>query len=131
MKGGDENLPNETEKWQLLHPKHKFPLYNTKLPLVIINVLAQPRKTFKEIDILGDDIAEKNQYELLLIARFDAKHCQEYIKEINDLWETNYHIENLVYVIEQNIKIFYVLGDGERRYRELYISERYRLRILS
>lgn len=104
---------------------HPHPLYNTRLPLAIINVLPQPRKTFLDIPILGDDIAGKNLYNLLLISRYDTNHCQKYIDLINDLWdEAKFHIEDLAYVIEENEKIFYVLVDGERRFRScIYLRD--------
>ena len=109
---------------QSFHPKHRFPLYNTVLPLDIINVLAQPRKTFEEIELLGDDVGGKNLYELLLVARFTEKRCKEYIKEVNDLWETHYKIDNLASRLENGEKIFYVLIDGERRFRGcLYLRD--------
>lgn len=54
-----------------------------RLPLNIINVLPQPRKTFEEINFLANDIAQKNLYNPLTIACFDREHCQKYIEPIN------------------------------------------------
>lgn len=104
---------------------HLYPLYNTRLPLAVINVLPQPRKTFVDIPILANDIADKNLYKLLLIARYDAKHCKEYIDLINDLWEeTRFRIDDLVSVVEKNEKVFYILIDGERRFRScIYLRD--------
>jgi hypothetical protein len=97
---------------------HHHPLYNARIPLDNINVLSQPRKTFNDIMVLGDSIADQNQLELLLVARYDAKHCREYIRIVNDLWEgKKYRIEDLKYAIENGEKIYYILIDGERRYR--------------
>ena len=110
---------------QSFHPKHKFPLYNTVLPLALINELAQPRKTFEEIDVLGNNVGDNNLYELLLVARFNAQKCKEYITEVNGLWEEKrYRIEDLVYRIENEEKIFYVLIDGGRRFRScIYLRD--------
>ena len=104
----------EVERIESAHPCR---VYNTRLPLNVINVLPQPRKTFLEIDVLGDDVAAKNLHELLRVARFDAEHCQAYLDEINDIWKTAFRIEDMVSARENGDLVFYILLDGERRYR--------------
>ncbi|MFC1789748.1 ParB/RepB/Spo0J family partition protein [Patescibacteria group bacterium] len=96
------------------HPKH---MVNTRLLYSVINVLPQPRKTFKGIDKLGNSVAAKNIRQELQVGRFDSKHCQRYLNEINELWGTNFRLEELIYVMERGVKVFYILLDGERRYR--------------
>ena len=111
----------EVEEIQNTHHRR---VYNARLPLNIINVLPQPRKTFLEIDVLGDDVAEKNLHELLRIARFDEGHCQAYLNEVNDIWKTCFKIEDMVSVRENKSLIFYVLLDGERRYQScIYLRD--------
>lgn len=96
-----------------------------KLPLDAINVLAQPRKTFEEIEFLANDIAQKNLYNPLTVACFDRKHCLLYIELINHLWKTNFSIEGLVSTAENGAEVFYVLLAGERRYRScLHIRDK-------
>ena len=112
----------EVERIQTPHPCR---VYNTLLPLNAINVLAQPRKTFLEIDVLGDDVAKKNLHELLRIARFDFEHCKRYISEVNEIWKTGFMMEEMVPVQENGSLVFYVLLDGERRYRScIYLRDK-------
>ena len=111
----------EVERIQSAHPCR---VYNARLPLNVINVLPQPRKTFLEIDVLGDDVAEKNLHELLRVARFDAEHCREYLNEINNVWKLVFRMEDLVPVRENGGLVFYILLDGERRYRScIYLRD--------
>ena len=104
---------------------HPLSVYNTRLPLGIINVLPQPRETFWEIDVLGDNIALNNLQALLRVARYDAKHCQEYLNENNELWpERFFRLEDLFWVQENGQRIFYILLDGGRRYRScIYLRD--------
>jgi len=123
------NSPKETvflERVEVerIRTSHPCQVYNTRLPLNAINVLAQPRKTFFEIDVLGDDVAEKNLHELLRVARFDADHCRKYIKEVNEIWKTCFKMEDMVPARENGDLVFYVLLDGERRYRScIYLRD--------
>ena len=111
----------EVETTQSTHHRR---VYNARLPLDIINVLPQPRKTFLEIDVLGDDVAAKNLHELLRIARFDKRHCRLYLNEINSIWKTCFKIEDMVSVRENKALVFYVLLDGERRYQScIYLRD--------
>ena len=103
---------------------HLCCVYNTRLPLNIINILPQPRKTFLEIDVLGDDVAAKNLHELLRVARFDKEHCQAYLNEINVIWKTYFRIEDMISVQENGKLVFYILLDGERRYQScIYLRD--------
>jgi len=88
-----------------------------RLPLEIINVLPQPRKTFEEIEYLANDIAQKNLYNPLTVASFDREHCQDYVELVNHLWGTDFSMEKIICSTDDNAEIFYVLLAGERRYR--------------
>ena len=113
---------NNNQKGKLRPP----PIYNSRIPLSSINILPQPRKTFLNIESLGDDVASKNLYNPLNVARFNAPHCKAYIGLINDLWgdSARFSIGNLFYVTENKEKIFYVLIDGECRFKScLYLRD--------
>ncbi|MFH1036664.1 MAG: hypothetical protein V1756_01165, partial [Patescibacteria group bacterium] len=110
----ERTLPRLSIETGSKHPKR---MYNTRIPLAIINVLPQPRKTFKDIDRLGNSIAAKNIRNELQVGRYGAKHCQMYLDEINELWTTDFRLDDLICVVEEGIKVYYVLIDGERRYR--------------
>jgi len=88
----------------------------------MINVLPQPRKSFEDIEELGDDVADKSLHYPPLLAAYDEAHCQQHLDLINELWRTNFRIGDLR--IEESSKIFYVLIDGERRLRSCkYLME--------
>lgn len=95
-----------------------------RIPYDLINVLPQPRKTFEDIGELGDDVADKNLHYPPLLAAYDEDYCQQHLDLINKLWRTSFQITDLVYRIEKGIKVFYVLIDGERRFRSCkYLME--------
>lgn len=88
-----------------------------RIPYWWINVLPQPRKTFLEIETLGDDIAAKNILHPLVISRFDQPGCENYLQLINLVWKTDFQIGNLLPIKENDEVSYYLLSAGERRYR--------------
>jgi hypothetical protein len=103
------------------HPHH---YQGARIPLDVINVLLQPRRTFEEIETLAEDIATKNLMHPLLVARFNPERCQRYLEVINLLWGTTYQITELVSVLERDEETFYILLAGERRLRACkYLQE--------
>lgn len=91
------------------------------VPLHKINILAQPRKTFLDIDCLAMDIADKGMLNPPIVARFNQKHCRQYINVINRLWRTSFQLKDLHFTEEGGQKIFYVLLAGERRLCSCYL----------
>lgn len=88
-----------------------------QIPLNLINVLPQPRKTFENIKELAQDIAHKNLLNPPTIAMFHAKHCSQYLNVINHIWGTDFGISDLTSFIRHTQKYFYILIAGERRLR--------------
>ncbi len=87
------------------------------LPLRSINVLAQPRKTFENLEELSLDIAKKRVLNPPTVARFDMESCRQYVAAVNRLWDTSYDVDQLQSRVEDGAKVYYVLLAGERRYR--------------
>lgn len=91
-----------------------------KLSLNQINVLAQPRKTFENIQELALDIAKKGLLNPLTVARFNENACRRYIKLLNILWGAKYKTNDLIRrTIGRRKKYYYILLAGERRFRSL------------
>ena len=95
-------------------PKH--------IRLSVINVLAQPRKTFEEISELAYSIKSIGQIQPIVVNQLGEKDCQEYLSIINKLWGTEFCIADLV---KERFGLFYhkvrynILIAGERRSRAL------------
>ncbi|PIQ74030.1 MAG: hypothetical protein CO002_00050 [Candidatus Portnoybacteria bacterium CG_4_8_14_3_um_filter_44_10] len=87
------------------------------LPLNLINVLPQPRKTFECIKELALDIASKGMMNPVIVAAFSRKYCEAYLSTINELWNSSFGVDELVCCSGSGEKIFYVLLAGERRFR--------------
>ncbi|MBI4709283.1 MAG: hypothetical protein HY764_03720 [Candidatus Portnoybacteria bacterium] len=87
------------------------------LPLDIINVLPQPRRTFEDIEELALDVAKKGLLNPITVAAFNSATCSEFLKIINVLWDANYRLEDLRPVKLNGEKVFYILLAGERRFR--------------
>ena len=90
------------------------------LPISIINVLPQPRKTFEGIPELALDIAKKKLLNPLIVARLDEDDCKRYIAIINFLWGTSFELNDLHSVEEEGSVIQYILLAGERRLKACY-----------
>lgn len=80
-----------------------------------INVLPQPRKTFEQISELALNIAENGLLNPPIVARFDWIRAIEYLGVINQIWETDFNVSNLISVSEK----YDILIAGERRLRAL------------
>lgn len=89
------------------------------LSLGHINVLAQPRKTFEDITELADDIAEHGQLHPMVVARFTAPVCGQYLALLNRLWGSSFALRRLRGCKSSRGVVYYVLLAGERRYRAL------------
>lgn len=104
--GEKEPRPHHYEA-SLLHPNQ-------------INILAQPRRTFEETDLLSEDIAAKGLLNPLTVACFDRDACNRYLEVINFLWQTDYKTENLISSVgEENEENYFILIAGERRFRAI------------
>lgn len=94
------------------------------IPIDIINVLPQARRTFGDIEELGEDIADKGLMNPLIVARFNQEGCRRYLEVNNRLWQADLRIENLVSRTEKGEKFFYILIAGERRLQAFrYLDE--------
>ena len=99
----------------------KYPRYANKvIPEVEkIIILPQMRKTFEEIEDIKGSIAHHGFINPPLIARFDRKRFETYIKTINSLWSESLSVQNYKTARfgEDKKSYFYVLIAGERRTR--------------
>lgn len=87
------------------------------VPLHAINVLAKPRKTFSDIPELALDIALSGQLEPMIVAQFNRPQCERNLALVNRLWQTSVKIEDLRTHRVSGKRRYFVLVDGERRYR--------------
>lgn len=87
------------------------------VPLEMINVLIQSRRTFTQIHELANSIARNGVFGKPQIACYDLKHCREYLELIAEKWQVQYDPNKLVSFVENGKRWFFVLIDGERRYR--------------
>lgn len=114
----------ETIRFLLKGDSSPHHFFGKRVPLHLINVLTQPRKTFEEIEILAEDIVRRNLLHPLIVVCFENEHCQEYLEVLNLLWQTNYQANDLLSATEESAKSFYILLAGERRYRACrYLQE--------
>ncbi|MDO8571308.1 MAG: hypothetical protein Q7R79_01385 [bacterium] len=96
------------------------------IPLHVLNVLPQPRKTFAGIPELAGDVAEKKILNPPTVAKFSREQAERHVTVINTLWGTNFELENLHAASEVGEQdVYYILLAGERRYRSCqYLWER-------
>jgi hypothetical protein len=88
------------------------------LPLGIINVLPQVRKTFDNIDGLSESLAGEGQINPPLVVRWSVEGVDEYLGIINLAWKTQITKDQLKPTVEEDgEEHYYVLVAGERRYR--------------
>ncbi|MDO8470282.1 MAG: hypothetical protein Q7S84_04710 [bacterium] len=94
----------------------RVPKYSSvQLSLRTLNVLAQPRKTFTDIEELRDDTAQKGQIEPPVVVCFTKEFCVRYLGLLNHLWRTSFKLGDMV----PSHAHYYILLAGERRYRAL------------
>lgn len=111
---------DKTERLKALLAKNSLTHYEgIRLPLEIINILPQPRKTFENIVELALDIAKKDLLNPLIVAQFNQTDCEKYLTVINELWGVNFGLKDLKAKTENSQLLFYVLLAGERRLRAL------------
>jgi hypothetical protein len=82
-----------------------------------INVMSQVRKTFDDLDLLAQDIAQKNLIHDPLVARLTREACEMYISVLNRIWREDNKIDDLTPVVDDGQEVFYILLAGERRLR--------------
>lgn len=93
---------------------------SAKISLLDINILVQPRRTFEDIELLADDMADKGQLCDPIVAEFKPANAQEYLEVVNEIWNTNYQINDLSPTRKKNGNlVYYILLAGERRCRGL------------
>jgi hypothetical protein len=90
---------------------------NKKIPLWAVNILAQPRKTFDDIEELGEGIASDGLINPLTVGRFSHTECKKYLEVLNVIRKTSYSISSLKSIKESEKKYYYLLLGGERRTR--------------
>lgn len=91
-----------------------------KVKMSLINVIAQPRKTFEEINELADSIKSIGQIQPVVVNQLDERQAEEYLSIINKLWDTNFRVGNLIretYGFFRNKTRYNILITGERRFR--------------
>lgn len=91
----------------------------TRVPLHTICVLQQVRKTFEGIPELADDIAHKGLMSPLLVAELNAAETECYLAVINDLWKTEYKVDDLISTDKHGQIVYRILIAGERRLRSI------------
>jgi len=84
-----------------------------KLPLTLINVLDQPRKTFEHIPELAQDVANKGLLNPIIVAKFSREQAKNYLGALNELWRSDHSLADLV----SYEGVYYILLAGERRFR--------------
>jgi len=92
------------------------------VPLHLINVLPQPRRTFREIPELAESLAHLGFIQLPTVARFDSRErCEEYVRDFNLFWGTRRSVSSPKWecTSEDGREVHYVLIAGERRLRAL------------
>lgn len=82
-----------------------------------LNVLAQPRKTFRDIEELGENIAEKGVLKAPIVGCFDPEACRILLDKMNARWRTKYKLSDLKTTLVDGEERYFVLIDGERRHR--------------
>ncbi len=108
----------------LLREGEKWHYEGGEIPIDVINVLPQPRRTFGEIRELALSIAENGLINPLNVARLSDENCGDYLEVINRLWQTELKTGDLKSCVEEGKNFFYILIAGERRYRALrYLEE--------
>lgn len=68
-----------------LTKKVPYTTHEEKIPLDLINVLPQPRRTFEEIPLLADDIAAKGLINPITVGLFTPAQCRQYLQVINSV----------------------------------------------
>ncbi|MDP2671273.1 MAG: hypothetical protein Q8P13_02310 [bacterium] len=96
---------------------YEYNFQPSSLELSNINVLAQPRKTFENIALLAEDLAAHQLLHPVIVAEFDRGYCERYLSAINDIWHSDYDIDQLTSTQTAEGERYYVLVAGERRYR--------------
>ena len=111
-----ENLGSLLENGSSEERGHRFE--QKSLAFDQINILPQVRKTFKDIDLLADNIYENGLMELPIIVVYDEPHAQKHLDTINELEGTELNLDHLTAAIgEDGTRIYNVLLAGERRVR--------------
>lgn len=97
--------------------KHKKSM--RKISILLVNVVAQMRKTFDptEMQELSGSIEEKGVLNAPIVALFGREELEQYLQLINRLWGTRYQVEELKSCRIDGQVRWYVLLAGERRYR--------------
>jgi len=103
-----------TEKLLEILANESPPIFRNKnVPLFVINILPQVRKTFLGLEELAESIKLSGLLNPVTIAEFEREQAEEYIRIINKLWHTSFNISSLI-PFENH---FYILLAGERRMR--------------
>lgn len=114
-------LPTVEDLIFILESKEIDLTYNHFLTILVpmdrVNVLTQPRKTFEDIETLGESIGESGQINPMTSALLNEKQSLYYLETLNDIWRTNYQIGNLAPIMVDGGPYFSFLLAGERRFR--------------
>ncbi|MDD2696613.1 MAG: hypothetical protein PHE52_00435 [Candidatus Pacebacteria bacterium] len=118
---GRKKLIDLNDLLEILGPLEEHdvkPWRDTKLPVSLINVLVQARKTFEDIGNLADNIAEERLMNRLLVGKYTSETAiRQYLQILNYIWKTHYQLDDLVASVENGKNVWYVLIAGERRLR--------------
>lgn len=112
-------LPKRTERpslQEILREKKDITYEPGYVDIHRINVLPQGRKTFHDIDVLSEDIADKKLINPPLIARLDREAAKDYLDTVNAIHDTEIEINDLIQANEKE-DYFDILIAGERRLR--------------
>jgi len=91
----------------------------------LINRLPQPRKTFKDIESLAENIGEIGLLTPLFVACFNKKECKDHLKISNSRYKKETKIKELKSFKDPTGEDFYyILISGERRHRAIELLEK-------
>ena len=95
------------------------------LPLSAINVFSrQMRETYQGLDELADSIREQTQLESGIAAALSPRQAGRFVRDLNDLWGTNLHLDQCVRVTIDGTYYYIFLVAGHRRYYACRIVEK-------
>jgi len=99
------------------HSKPKFHI--CEIETATLNVLEQPRRTFKDIESLAESIKEISQMHPVIVIRLSEEECKKHLGEVNDLWESSFDIKELR---ARSDGSYDILLAGERRFRAVSLN---------
>lgn len=92
---------------------------SVQLPVEAINLLTQVRQSMTDIGELAESIRTKGQMTQGFAVALEQRQATQYLREINEMRQTEHSTKDLVSVTIDGTKYFVVLVAGHRRYLAL------------